>query len=109
MNDAIELTRGHRKNIRKEEYKYSVFPAVKIGKFAIDMRFQGRGIGSRLMELITERIKERTSYVGCRFITVDAKNDERAISFWLKNKFIKSKANKEGKLQMHYDLKHLEL
>jgi GNAT superfamily N-acetyltransferase len=83
----------------------SSYPAVKIGRFAINKKFQTGGFGSKLMNTI------KYSFVvgnktGCRFIIVDAYT--RSLNFYEKNGFIElptdgSSRNSETKL-MYFDL-----
>ena len=62
----------------------SDYPAVKIGRLAVNVKYQGSDIGSTLMDFIKEKsiVKSRS---GCAFITVDALHN--AIPFYLKNDF----------------------
>ncbi|MBO7160241.1 MAG: GNAT family N-acetyltransferase [Paludibacteraceae bacterium] len=61
------------------------FPAMKIGRFAIETSQKSKGIGSALLGIIkTFLIKNPQS--GCRFITVDAYND--AVGFYERNGFV---------------------
>ena len=61
------------------------YPAVKIGRFAINETYKNLGIGSYLLYLIkSSMVFEQKS--GCRFITVDAYND--AVGFYERNGFV---------------------
>lgn len=61
------------------------YPAVKIGRFAINETYKNLGIGSYLLYLIKSSMAfEQKS--GCRFITVDAYND--AVGFYERNGFV---------------------
>lgn len=60
------------------------YPAIKIGRLAVDDKYSGKGIG----RFLVDRIKYRFAtdrIIGCRFITVDAL--ESAIPFYIKNGF----------------------
>lgn len=61
------------------------YPAVKLGRFAVALKYQLSSIGTDIMEFIKNMFvtKNRT---GCAFITVDALID--AIPFYIKNDFI---------------------
>ena len=82
------------------------FPAVKIGRFAVDKSYESSGVGRYLISLIkSSTITNQKS--GCRFITVDAYND--AIGFYEKNGFVMVNAfNPEKRTQpMFFDLAQL--
>jgi GNAT superfamily N-acetyltransferase len=65
---------------------YKSYPAVKIGRLGVHVKYKRKGIGTKIINAI------KTSFTagnktGCRFITVDARNSEEALSFYLKNGF----------------------
>lgn len=61
------------------------YPAMKIGRFAVNKDLNKKGIGSSLLDIIKYSLVNNPQS-GCRFITVDAYNT--AIDFYLKNGFI---------------------
>lgn len=61
------------------------YPAMKIGRFAIDIMQKNQGIGSTLLNIIKYFLIENPQS-GCRFITVDAYND--AVGFYQRNGFM---------------------
>ena len=79
LTDAIPL-----KNIREKSTKYDIknqlsiksknklLPAIKIGRFAIDKRYSGNGIGSEVLLNILYNIKNISeNSVGLRFVVVE--------------------------------------
>lgn len=93
-NDSIRMT-----NKLNEEAKQSFlvstdlqgkclrrFPAVLIGRLATNKQFAGKGVGTAVMDLIKNwfRYENKT---GCRFIIVDALNNESTMHYYLKNGF----------------------
>ena len=79
LTDAIPL-----KNIREKSTKYDIknqlsiksknklLPAIKIGRFAIDKRYSGNGIGSDVLLNILYNIKNISeNSVGLRFVVVE--------------------------------------
>jgi GNAT superfamily N-acetyltransferase len=60
------------------------YPAVKIGRSAIDRKYAGMGLGSRIILAIRE-IYNTPQQAGCRFLTVDAYRN--ALAFYQKNRF----------------------
>ena len=82
------------------------FPAVKIGRLAVDLNSDKKGVGSALLYTIKYTLIDNQKS-GCRFITVDAYND--AIGFYEKNGFVMVNAfNPEKRTQpMFFDLAQL--
>lgn len=62
------------------------YPAAKIGRLAIDERFQDQGIGTMLVNSLVRSFvfKNKT---GCQFITVDALNNPCTLKFYETNGF----------------------
>lgn len=76
------------KRIKKEfplEKQFSSYPAVKIGRFAVDKSTSGTGLGSELMTSLKFLLQEKQGVSAFRFITVDAYIN--AIPFYEKNDF----------------------
>jgi GNAT superfamily N-acetyltransferase len=49
------------------------YPAVKIGRLATDRRYEGRGLGSSLIEFVAGlAVGKVMPHVGCRFLILDA-------------------------------------
>jgi GNAT superfamily N-acetyltransferase len=66
--------------------RYSTLPAVKIGRLGTSVEHQSNGVGSDILDFIKFWFTEGNK-TGCRFIIVDAYNNERTINFYLKNGF----------------------
>lgn len=69
-----------------EEYadtfiKQSTYPAVNIGHLAIRSDMQSRGIGKLIVEFVAATFSN-LRVAGCQFLTVDALNNPRTISFY---------------------------
>lgn len=76
------------KRIKKEfpiEKQFSSYPAVKIGRFAVDKSMHGTGLGTELMTSLKFLLQEKHVVSAFRFITVDAYIN--AIPFYEKNDF----------------------
>ena len=56
---------------------YSYLPAMKIGRMAVDEKFQGRGIGKSMIQFAIGIVEKMNELIGCRFLTVDAKTGAR--------------------------------
>ena len=91
VNDDRDFKRKLRKKIKDdflyELFKIGSFPAVKLGRFAVHKDYQSRGIGSELLGLITYSFINDSNKTGCTFITVDALNNSKTISFYERNGF----------------------
>ena len=84
------------------------YPAVKIGRLAVDERYASCGLGTDIITQIKYALTE-TRRIGCRFLTVDALSS--AIPFYEKNGFLffsESDKDEETRL-MFYDLKNFML
>ena len=79
--------------IADKDYSYllemkeiSMFPAAKIGRFAVDMEFQSKGYGTHILQLIIMSFLTNNK-TGCQFLTVDALNNIDTLRFYEKNGF----------------------
>ena len=78
--------------IINEEYidtfeKQSAFPAINIGHLAVRQDLQSGGIGTFIINFVTNTFIEY-KISGCQFITVDSLNNPRTNKFYDKNGFI---------------------
>ena len=85
------------KKINKKSAIYSHYPAVKIGRLAVDEKYRNYGIGSAILISISKMIKEISNDVGISFITIDAYCIAR--KFYLKNSFKQMKIENSKKLK----------
>lgn len=60
------------------------YPAVKLGRFAVDLQFQKASVGTYIVEFVKNMFVSNNR-TGCAFITVDALHS--ALPFYLKNDF----------------------
>jgi GNAT superfamily N-acetyltransferase len=109
-NDKLQFTdnkpvwnRLNRKIIYEKRRK--TYPAVKLGRLGIDKDFQSKGIGSQILDF-TERLFIAESKSGCRFITVDAYNNDKTLSFYRRNdfEFFLTTDTRDKTRLMYYDL-----
>jgi GNAT superfamily N-acetyltransferase len=104
MNDAIR-TDGFKDDL-PEGKRYTFYPAVKIGRFGVNKKFQRSGIGTQLMDFI-KRFFTSENKTGCRFLTLDAYNQDEVLKFYQKSGFTfytEKDTNKNTRI-MKYDLK----
>lgn len=85
---------------------YATYPAVKIARFGVKNQLRRQNIGTNAMNMV--KIMFRTNNrTGCRFITVDAYNDQDVLSFYRKNdfQFFSDKDINKEQRAMFFDLK----
>jgi GNAT superfamily N-acetyltransferase len=108
VNDT-ESKNQWRKNFRDtlpQNKRFSSYPAIKIGRLGIDLNFQGKGLGTEIMNFIKAMILNENRY-GCRYITVDAYR--QSLKYYERNDFrylTSTDANEDTRL-MYFDLSSL--
>ena len=93
--DAIKIN-------AKIEINYPVYPAIKIGRLAVDKKYSGKRIGSILIDWIIGICFSLRKSARIRFLSVDAY--PKSIGFYEKNFFKKLKSNPENLIPMYKDL-----
>lgn len=65
------------------------FPAVLIGRLGVASHCQGKGmnIGSQIIDYVKDWFRSSDNKTGCRFIVVDAYNNNRTLHFYERNGF----------------------
>jgi GNAT superfamily N-acetyltransferase len=98
--NRIRILLPHAKNSKS-------YPAVKLGRFAVDKKYQNQGLGTILLDYIKFFFIDKNK-TGCRFITVDAYR--QSLPFYEKNKFkyLTEKDKDEETRLMYYDLAALK-
>ncbi len=100
LNDKIskqEVTNSQWRKIKDrfpDGKRFSSYPAIKIGRFAVSSSHRGKQIGTKLMNLIKDMLNTNSNYSAFRFITVDAYLD--AVLFYEKNGFAKLTQKEEN-------------
>ncbi|MDD5317139.1 MAG: GNAT family N-acetyltransferase [Candidatus ainarchaeum sp.] len=82
LTDAINLGDDEVECFKKRGIRYKSFPAVKIGRLGVDVHYKRHGIGTLALKVIKGLAYKAQKYVGCRFLTVDAKQFKESIDFW---------------------------
>lgn len=107
-NDSIHLYEKQRIRIfpPKKAARHKSFPAVKIGRLAVEKSLQRQNIGTHLLNII-KQLFLTNNRTGCRFITVDALNEDLILRFYEKNYFqyLHNKDKKSETRIMYFDLK----
>ena len=97
LNDTLDMTsfddRTSFNRFRKKHFanakRLKSYPALKVGRLAVQRNIARRGYGSVLLDFVKLLICLKR-YAGCRFVTVDAY--ENAIPFYEKNGFVRIKS-----------------
>lgn len=65
------------------------YPAVLIGRLGVSREFQGADyrVGSQIMSFIKDWFKSYDNKTGCRFVLVDAVNNEHTLRYYERNGF----------------------
>ena len=87
---------------------YHAYPAIKIGRFAIDEKYKGVDLGTDIMDYIKLRFSTEPQNVASRFLLVDAYNIDKVIEFYKdKNgfEFWTKKDRYDDTRVLYYDLK----
>ena len=72
---------SHSKQMRR-------YPAILIGRLAVNEDFADKGIGSELLSILKLLAIHQGNLSDCRFLAVDAKNDPKPLHYYEKNNFI---------------------
>lgn len=110
LNDKInqkDLTNSQWKKIKERfsrQKRFSSYPAIKIGRFAVATAYHGQNIGSKLINIIKDMLYTHQNFSAFRFITVDAYLS--AVSFYEKNNFVQltEKEEKDHTRLMYFDM-----
>lgn len=112
MNSEIVLSRDQRPTETTSTKRYDAFSAVKIARLAVDKNVQGQGLGRFMLDWSINYVQTGVMpLVGCRYLTVDSKQE--SITFYKKNGFIflepehddiAGDVDKNDHTQMFYDL-----
>ncbi|KAA6351264.1 hypothetical protein EZS27_001410 [termite gut metagenome] len=63
------------------------YPAVLIGRLGVDINYQRQGIGNELLDFIKNWFAHSTNKTGCRYLIVDARNEDKILRFYTRNGF----------------------
>lgn len=83
---------------------YKSYPAVKLGRLAVETAFKNQGLGAQLLDYI-KILFISGNKTGCRFITADAY--KHAVDFYARSGFVPLSEKPEDSLTelMYFDLK----
>ncbi|MFC0657862.1 N-acetyltransferase [Mongoliitalea lutea] len=92
-NDSIKvnfLPNSRKKNVNKQiprVKQFRSYPAVLIGRLGVNILFKKRGIGKELMDFIKSWFIDPGNKTGCRFIVVDAYDEDDPLKYYQSNGF----------------------
>jgi GNAT superfamily N-acetyltransferase len=94
-NAGIQTThlKNHPKRKLNDHIAYNkrgrTYPAVLIGRLGVDTQFQGKDfrIGAQIMDFIKAWFDGSENKTGCRFVIVDAINNEHTVRYYERNGF----------------------
>lgn len=104
-NSDIKLKPDHPARRIIKNVPYQDFPAVKIGRLGVADEFQKQGLGGHILNLL-KIFFTTNNRTGCRFLVVDAYNNNRVLKFYENNFFLfyhHSDSKKKTRI-MYYDL-----
>ena len=84
------LPNARRKRIGKDvpqKKRDMIYPAVLIGRLGVNSKFARRHIGTELMDSIKSWFIDKDNKTGCRYLVVDAYNDDIPIGYYKRNGF----------------------
>ena len=88
--DARNLPNNRRRKLTiniPHEKTLSSYPATLIGRLGVNREFSGKGIGRELMDYIKQWAFLPANLNACRYLTVDAYNNEPTLKFYETNGF----------------------
>ena len=114
LNDKIsqqESANNKWKKLKKdfpEDKRFSSYPAIKIGRFAVSKEYKGQSIGSDLMAMLKDMLHRSSNHSAFRYLTVDAYIS--ATGFYEKNgfKILSPKVVNDSTHLMFFDMMELE-
>lgn len=91
-NDALELTTSEEADLGLQDHvTLKRFPAVNIGRLAVDREFHRTGVSNQVMTLALDQILGDSSMASAaRLVVVDADNEPDVIRYYERNGFLKS-------------------
>lgn len=101
LTDAIEIEGKDKRVFKKIGMSYRTYPAIKVGRLAVDKKYAKSGVGSYLVNCVLEDVFFFSEQIGCRFVTVDAYPGAKE---FYKNLGFKVRDEKEHTVFMYCDM-----
>lgn len=100
-SDSIKINKDDQERIG---LKYASYPALKIGRLAVDSNYTHRGIGSTIILWVVGLAFELCEQIGIRFISVDSYEESQ--QFYEKNFFVKLANCRRRNVPMYTDINY---
>ena len=103
------FNRLHRKINLPNAKRIKQYPAIKVGRLGVDLKYQGTGVAYQLMDFI-KGFSILDHKPACRLLLLDALNKERQIAYYQKNGFaflLDSDTESKNRI-MYFDLNKLD-
>ncbi len=100
---AKQMRRKLRENVPYPKRLIHNYPSVLIGRLAVSEKFQGKGIGSEILDFLKIWFSDSHNKTGCRFLAVDAYNMHSVLKFYENNEFsfvFRSEKEERASLQL---------
>jgi ribosomal protein S18 acetylase RimI-like enzyme len=111
--DSFKLSKEEKEKARLKRIKIESVPALKIGKLAIDCRYERKKFGFYLLWLaLAIAANLNNNNTACRFLVVDAdvSEDQRTIEFYRKAGFKENQAVNKEKIEKYgNELKNISM
>ncbi|GHT78219.1 N-acetyltransferase [Bacteroidia bacterium] len=88
--DVRHFPNSRRKKITElipHEKNFSSYPAILVCRLAVSTDFRGKGIGTEVIYFIKQWFLASDTKGGCRYVTVDAYNNEATRRYYFANGF----------------------
>jgi len=88
--DSRNLPNSRKKKLTENiphEKSLSTYPATLVGRVGVDKEFGGKGIGTELISFIKQWMLDPANKTACRYLTVDAYNNNTTLKFYAANGF----------------------
>lgn len=106
-----DLVETHRSFSKSQELRLEAYPAWKIGRFAVQKKWQGTGVAQLMIKRVVGEIQHIARSAAIRLIILEAKPIERTIRFYERAGFsfvVEVHRNKKRRNKtMFLDLNHL--
>lgn len=94
-NDSVKTTFIPKSSTNKVQRKIPgqkhlrTYPAVLLGRLGVNKKYQGTEyfVGQQVVNYIKSWFIEEDNKTGCRFLVVDAYNQDNVLNFYKRNKF----------------------
>lgn len=101
-SDSIKINSDDKQYFEEKGIRYVNFPALKIGRLAVDKNHHQKGVGTEIILRIVGFIINLSERIGSRFITVDAYVNSH--DFYRKNNFVEFTKNKNSRyVALYFD------